>query len=591
MITDNKINVLDHGFVRLVDYMGSDLSIVRNARVSYDAEWRSGEDAGKDEKLIRYLMKNHHTSPLESVNFTFDVKAPIFVFRQWHRHRTWCLSGDTVITFNRPDRWKKGIHTPQSRYDGGRFTLSYLYDRWIKHKSYRKQIKKMLLRVYDENKKVFTVAHIKDIFFSGEKDVFKFTTKKGYTLTCTKDHKLLTSDGWKTLEKATDLKLINNTAVMGKKCSTMINGTTALYQNKDWLQDRRNNNYSVNQIAKEAKCSYHTIRKWLKIHNLKFTSEERNFKLGHKPWNKDKFGYSINIKHSSEGLQKIKEARSGIKSNFWKGGVTTERNKIARWTSEQAPKVHKKYDYVCQCCKKRGGKLHAHHIKSVVNFPKLAYDFNNLITLCKSCHIAEHRGKEMSRGKGIPLTGKYDEIIKVEYIGKEKTYDIEVAGKHHNFIANGLVVHNCYNEVSARYSELPAEMYVPLPEHIGVQSKDNKQMRDFKDWTEEEKSSAMWSAAIIQTANEQAYDTYKRLIARGVPRELARGVLPVNTYSHMFATVDLHNLFGFLRLRLHEHAQYEIRVYAEAMLKLIEPVVPVSVQAFKEFVLGENEST
>jgi thymidylate synthase (FAD) len=83
------VNVLDHGFVRLVESMGDDLSIVRNARVSYDAEWRTGEDEGKDEKLIHYLVKNGHTSPLESVTFTFDIKLPIFVCRQWHRHRTW----------------------------------------------------------------------------------------------------------------------------------------------------------------------------------------------------------------------------------------------------------------------------------------------------------------------------------------------------------------------------------------------------------------------------------------------------------------------------------------------------------------------
>lgn len=100
------INVLDHGFVRLVSYTQpvtrsgdgtdinsdgwtGDLEVVRNARVSYDADWRSGDDAGKDEKLINYLYTNHHTSPFEAMVFTFEVKAPIFVVRQWHRHRTW----------------------------------------------------------------------------------------------------------------------------------------------------------------------------------------------------------------------------------------------------------------------------------------------------------------------------------------------------------------------------------------------------------------------------------------------------------------------------------------------------------------------
>ncbi len=87
-LSAQKIDLLDHGYVRLVDHMGSDLSIIRSARVSYDADWRSGEDEGKDEKLINYLWKNGHTSPFESVTFTFEVKAPIFTFRQWHRHRT-----------------------------------------------------------------------------------------------------------------------------------------------------------------------------------------------------------------------------------------------------------------------------------------------------------------------------------------------------------------------------------------------------------------------------------------------------------------------------------------------------------------------
>jgi thymidylate synthase (FAD) len=85
----SEVKVLDYGHVRLVDHMGSDLSIVKSARVSYNAVWRTGEDAGKDVKLIQYLIKNRHTTPFESVTFTFDVKAPIFVFRQWHRHRTW----------------------------------------------------------------------------------------------------------------------------------------------------------------------------------------------------------------------------------------------------------------------------------------------------------------------------------------------------------------------------------------------------------------------------------------------------------------------------------------------------------------------
>lgn len=83
-ILDKEFKVLNHGFVRLVDYMGSDRRIVQSARVSYGSGEKSPEE---DKKLINYLMKNLHTTPFEKVRFEFHIKAPIFVARQWIRHR------------------------------------------------------------------------------------------------------------------------------------------------------------------------------------------------------------------------------------------------------------------------------------------------------------------------------------------------------------------------------------------------------------------------------------------------------------------------------------------------------------------------
>ena len=84
-ILDKPIPVLDKGFVRLVDYMGGDARIVQAARVSYGAGTKT---AREDAALIDYLMRNRHTSPFEQVELTFHVKLPIFVARQWIRHRT-----------------------------------------------------------------------------------------------------------------------------------------------------------------------------------------------------------------------------------------------------------------------------------------------------------------------------------------------------------------------------------------------------------------------------------------------------------------------------------------------------------------------
>jgi thymidylate synthase (FAD) len=140
-----------------------------------------------------------------------------------------------------------------------------------------------------------------------------------------------------------------------------------------------------------------------------------------------------------------------------------------------------------------------------------------------------------------------------------------------------------YNEVSARYAELPEEFYVPTADLIGKQSASNKQMRDMLEGlTNEELRAREEEIQWVQEHCHSAFELYHKLIARGWPRELARTVLPFATYTRMFATVDLHNLFHFLRLRLHLHAQYEIRVYAEALLKIIEQICPVSVAAFKK---------
>lgn len=140
-----------------------------------------------------------------------------------------------------------------------------------------------------------------------------------------------------------------------------------------------------------------------------------------------------------------------------------------------------------------------------------------------------------------------------------------------------------FNELSARYRQLPEEFYVPDPKLLGVQSTDNKQMRVIgEDLTKDQLAKAEYSCYVIRDACEKAFEKYRQLIAAGVPRELARSVLPVSTYSHMFATVNLHNLFRFLSERLHPHAQYEIRVYAEAMLELVRPIAPVAVAAFEE---------
>ncbi len=134
-----------------------------------------------------------------------------------------------------------------------------------------------------------------------------------------------------------------------------------------------------------------------------------------------------------------------------------------------------------------------------------------------------------------------------------------------------------YNELSARYRQLPEEFWVPEAKDITKQSKDNKQMR-----TDEQHPEAEEIQIAIVSANRASFQVYKQLIRDECPREIARSVLPVGTYSHMFTTANLYNWFRFCKERSHEHAQYEIRVFSDAILIMLGEIAPIATQVFRD---------
>jgi thymidylate synthase (FAD) len=148
------------------------------------------------------------------------------------------------------------------------------------------------------------------------------------------------------------------------------------------------------------------------------------------------------------------------------------------------------------------------------------------------------------------------------------------------FVARQWMRHRtmAYSEVSARYSELPEVYYVPEISAITAQSVNNKQQR-----TDEVLPTAEAIQAMLADQCAEAFKVYRALLAKGCPRELARGVLPLNTFTHYFCTVNLLNLAKFIKLRSHSHAQMEIRVYSDAMLELTKTVAPVTMAAVEKY--------
>ena len=156
------------------------------------------------------------------------------------------------------------------------------------------------------------------------------------------------------------------------------------------------------------------------------------------------------------------------------------------------------------------------------------------------------------------------------------------------FVARQWIRHRTanVNEYSARYSILDREFYIPSPDKLAAQSVVNNQGRG-------EALSGDEAARVLEYLKGDAarcYDHYSEMISQddqqGLARELARMNLPANVYTQWYWKVDLHNLFHFLRLRADAHAQYEIRVYAEEICKVVADWVPAAYGAFEDYRMG-----
>ena len=198
-------------------------------------------------------------------------------------------------------------------------------------------------------------------------------------------------------------------------------------------------------------------------------------------------------------------------------------------------------------------------------------------------HQAGGGARQQALGRPGGETAVPDRIAAVADDGEEMTYDLAVAGPWHNFLANGIVVHNSYNEESGRYRELQPVFYVP-----GTERKLVQQGRPGK--YEFVHGSADQHKAVVAAMEEsyaQSYAAYQEMLAAGVAREVARATLPVGLFSSMYATCNARSLMHFLGLRTqHELArvpsfpQREIEMVGEKMEAAWAELMPLTHAAF-----------
>jgi len=512
--------------------------IVYQARVSSPNN-QHNHDTG--EKLLRYCLENGHWSVFDMVDVTFEIHTSRAIMAQILRHSSFkfqefCVAGSTMITFESPGAIEKGKRGAFKR------PISKLYEMQEAKKPIPSRV-----RVFDEKNKIFTTASVKKVFQTGVKQTFRVTLENGRHIECTKEHKFLTENGFISLEDAVGLTIKGSVVCMAKSDTFLACNGEIAYRNKDWMLQAKLNSISektgLKGIAEAANVSYHTIRKWLKILGLQYTKlEVANYCDA---WNKGLKGYRLGP-HSEATIEKMKKsARKGPESNLWRGGsCRRERLKIADWCNSNRTKFLRDSNYKCVKC---GGskKLELHHIKTVADRPDLAYELSNIEVLCSECHREHHntngdRKIWRSRSRGNALTTRWSKVRHIELVGDQMTYDLEVDHESHNYVGNGIVVHN-----SQRYSEVKdfdfSDLEIRLKHEGG-----NRQGSG-------EPNPEMTHAAMQVLRNNALM--YSFLVEDNAAPESARMVLPLCTPTRAYMKGSVRSWITYFWQRRSAHAQ------------------------------------
>ncbi len=657
---------------------------VYDERDSWPTESQCGEI------IVKRLLAGErgHYGPLEHPQIVFNCGYfPHSVMQQARTHRisvsfdVQCLAADTEITF---------VNCEGQSSQKLKKTIGELYEIWnngetaIRHRSIRgrngeapgeyrrdckQRIRKMRLRVLNEETGLFEVGHIKDVMCSGLQPVYRVTLEDGKTLDCTVNHRLFTSEGWQTMGDAVGLVTNSDGTVikMSQPCYLMCNGMAVvgngLYRNREWLEFQIKNGRSALEIAQLSQCSINTIRIWASKYGLVLTQKDGKFTPQHKPWNynpnalyrnkswleeqlnqglhademaelancsieaikkwvytyglslnkkspgsktpwnKGQSGYHLNL--SKDSRQKRidnakKYTKRGEESNFWKGGTSTERELIGAWTRDVAPQVHNKFNFICQKCRVRGGVLHAHHLIPVYADESVAYEFDNLITLCKECHEFIHQNNQEDefaksynpiidtknwqskpKATGKKLRVHPVKVKSVEYLGQQMTYDLEVEGSWHNFVANGIVVHNSFRYTGNQFIDVVEgkkdieDVFYLRP--VGYYS--DRQGKKYYYSPEQRTADLEWCL--------EAAKRYKADFEGGMSEEHARGKVPFDYRQHFVVSFNLRSFMHFCDMRNKKDAQLEIQKLCEMMWPHFAEWTPAIAQWYEKQRLGK----
>ncbi|HLZ23384.1 MAG TPA: FAD-dependent thymidylate synthase [Ktedonobacterales bacterium] len=559
---------------------GSELIVELAGRVCYlsfgDKQFRK-----TNADYVGNLINQGHGSVLEHAVWDLLITGVSrSLTHELVRHRAgtgFCLAGDTLIYSD---------HMWGTRRSGiKKRTIAQLFE-MTQTSHGRSRLKLLRPRCLDEETGLFTTGRVRQIVCSGIKSAFRIELQDGKTITCTKHHRFLTRGGWQSLEDIVGGIAVTDKgmAVYGSNdAEIMVNGVPA-YRDPDWLREQYIvNNLDQETMARLAGVSPHTIRAWIRKHHLQ--KPLGSWTRGVSPWNKGK-RYKPGWRHTEETKQLFRQQKLGANNPQWRGGITPTAIQIRKGLKSLRPQVFARDTNRCRLCGNKSKHLTVHHVLPVWARPDLTLDINNIVTLCRLCHLkvntrehlyVEYFGRSLLElgNRPKPLAQTVRQVTKhpvrikaITYAGEQMTYDIEMDGPHHNFVANGIVTHN--SQLSQRYvDESTADFVEPA-----VIAGDPELHATWLRSVEASHAAYLELVAGLAAKVEREHPDLKRTPRLKMAREAARSVLPNATETKLLFSANARALRWIMTLRGSDGAEPEIRRLAVKLARLMRREAP-----------------
>jgi Predicted alternative thymidylate synthase len=508
---------------------------VFDERSSWPDETRAGE------LCVKRLLAGErgHYGPTEHVSIVLNAGwFPHSVMQQARTHRVGvsfdvqCLDQASEITVVDNDGLKSGT-----------LTLEKIAALWSKDPS---EVRALRLRSLDEQRNEFVVNRIFAVFDGGLKPVLEIKLADGKVVRCTSEHRILTTSGWYT---AGELK--ENQAVMVNGRPTADAPST--YQNKEWLEIHYAKGLIPREVALIAGVSTEAIKKWSYHHSLSWQKRPPHSNEGKK----------LNISETERERRRSHGAslrkgkpNHGPSHPSWKSDLPIEK-RAYNWLKYTRPNLLESAGNTCQDCGTPHSRLHCHHIYPVLERPDLAMDEGNMVVLCPRCHKLRHR-----------LAAHAVRVVSIRNAGTVQTYDIAMEAPHHNFVADGVVVHNSGRYTGERVLDVcegtrdVEEVFYLRP--VGLYQ-DRKGKR--YEYTMSQRNTDLGLCL-------DAAQRYAQLIDLGYAEEHARGILPFDIRQHFVVSFSLRSALHFLDLRSKRDAQPEIQALCDMVWPHVTEWVP-----------------